>query len=219
MSRVVYNRQRPDAGKHVELLSATLVFCYLESVKLLEESFAHADEALRCGVRCMEMAPAFSAAFRQTARAYMLVGDFESAASALVACLRIALQPEEIAIAYLAGLRGVEGGSAGHWRGLLSEVHHDLAGVRPAVDRRVAELLHEPGARMVPRDEVDEVLDAAGIPVAPREELLDQLDEGMRAATDANVFSVARSLLSLRLHYRPDDALVNVLRSLEVSPV
>ena len=41
----------------------------------------------------------------------------------------------------------------------------------------------------------------------------------MRAATDANVFSVARSLLSLRLHYRPDDALVNVLRSLEVSPV
>ena len=31
------------------------------------------------------------------------------------------------------------------------------------------ELLHEPGARMVPRDEVDEVLDAAGIPVAPRE--------------------------------------------------
>ena len=81
-------------------MPATLVFCYLESVKLLEESFAHADEALRCGVRCMEMAPTFSAAFRQTARAYMLVGDLESAASALVACLRIALQPEEIAIAY-----------------------------------------------------------------------------------------------------------------------
>ena len=81
------------------------------------------------------------------------------------------------------------------------------------------ELLHEPGARMVPRDEVDEVLDAAGIPVAPREELLDQMEEALRAAVDANVFSVARSLLSLRLHYRPDDALVNVLRSLEVAPV
>ena len=29
VSRVVYNRQRPDAGKHVELVPATLVFLSL----------------------------------------------------------------------------------------------------------------------------------------------------------------------------------------------
>ena len=220
VSRVVYNRQRPDAGKHVELVPATLVFCYLESVKLLEESFAHADEALRCGVRCMEMAPTFSAAFRQTARAYMLVGDLESAASALVACLRIALQPEEIAIAYyqLAYVEWKAGrldtGVACYLKSIMTS---PVYGAQSTVE--LQELLHEPGARMVPRDEVDEVLDAAGIPVAPREELLDQMEEALRAAVDANVFSVARSLLSLRLHYRPDDALVNVLRSLEVAPV
>ena len=178
VSRVVYNRQRPDAGKHVELLPATLVFCYLESVKLLEESFAHADEALRCGVRCMEMAPTFSAAFRQTARAYMLVGDLESAASALVACLRIALQPEEIAIAYyqLAYVEWKAGrldtGVACYLKSIMTS---PVYGAQSTVE--LQELLHEPGARMVPRDEVDEVLDAAGIPVAPREELLDQLDE------------------------------------------
>ena len=201
-------------------MPATLVFCYLESVKLLEESFAHADEALRCGVRCMEMAPTFSAAFRQTARAYMLVGDLESAASALVACLRIALQPEEIAIAYyqLAYVEWKAGrldtGVACYLKSIMTS---PVYGAQSTVE--LQELLHEPGARMVPRDEVDEVLDAAGIPVAPREELLDQMEEALRAAVDANVFSVARSLLSLRLHYRPDDALVNVLRSLEVAPV
>ena len=137
-----------------------------------------------------------------------------------MACLRIALQPEEIAIAYyqLAYVEWKAGrldtGVACYLKSIMTS---PVYGAQSTVE--LQELLHEPGARMVPRDEVDEVLDAAGIPVAPREELLDQLDEGMRAATDANVFSVARSLLSLRLHYRPDDALVNVLRSLEVSPV
>ena len=78
------------------------------------------------------------------------------------------------------------------------------------------ELLRERGARLVPRDEVDAVLGAAGIPVAPQEGLLDHVDAAIRASVDAGMFAVARSLLALRLHYRPDDALVNVLRSLEV---
>ena len=220
-ARVVYNvtcaREGADAGKRVELLPATLLLCYLESVRLLEESFAHADEALRCGMRCMEAAPTFSAAFRQTARAYMLVGDLESAAASLATCLRRALQPEEIAIAYyqLAYVEWKAGRlDAGVACYLKSIMTSPVFGAQSTVE--LQELLRERGARLLPRDEVDAVLGAAGIPVAPQEGLLDHVDAAIRASVDAGVFAVARSLLALRLHYRPDDALVNVLRSLEV---
>jgi len=52
------------------------------------------------------------------------------------------------------------------------------------------------------------------VPVAPTAEVLEALDSGASAAVDAGMFPVARNLLALRLRYRPDDALVNVLRSL-----
>ena len=45
-------------------------------------------------------------------------------------------------------------------------------------------------------------------------EVLEALGSGASAAVDVGMFPVARNLLALRLRYRPDDALVNVLRSL-----
>ena len=62
---------------------------------------------------------------------------------------------------------------------------------------------------------MDDELRSAGIVLAPTEEMFETLDAGAAAAVDAGLFPVARNLLSLRLHYRPDDALVNVLKSLE----
>ena len=78
------------------------------------------------------------------------------------------------------------------------------------------ELVEETGEVLPDHGEVDAALARAEIPVAPTEEVLEALGAGAVAATNAGVFVVARSLLSLRLRYRPDDALVNVLRSLEV---
>ena len=62
---------------------------------------------------------------------------------------------------------------------------------------------------------MDDELRSAGIVLAPTEEAFETLDAGAAAAVDAGLFPVARNLLSLRLHYRPDDALVNVLKSLD----
>ena len=77
------------------------------------------------------------------------------------------------------------------------------------------ELLREPDVSLIAHDKIDFVLAEEGIPIAPQPHLLDQVDVAMIAATNANLFTVARSLLALRLRYRPDDALVNVLKSLE----
>ena len=44
--------------------------------------------------------------------------------------------------------------------------------------------------------------------------MLDALDDAMRTAIDDNIFQVGQPLLALRLFYRPDDALVNVHKSL-----
>lgn len=234
VSRVVYNRIRTaadegtgasglpeapvlsDAGRRVELVPATLAFCYLESARMLEESFSHGEEALRCGLRCVEIAPTFSVAYRQTARAYMLMGDMESAASILERCLRIALAPDEIAVAYyqLAYVKWKAGfPRAGVACYLKSMTTSPVYAAQSTIE--LQELLREPGTHLIAHDEIDAVLEAEGVPLAPRPDLLDQVDIAMIAATNANLFTVARSLLSLRLHYRPDDALVNVLKSLE----
>ena len=77
------------------------------------------------------------------------------------------------------------------------------------------ELAAEHGIEPIERDAVDDELRSAGIVLAPTEEMFETLDAGAAAAVDAGLFPVARNLLSLRLHYRPDDALVNVLKSLE----
>lgn len=106
-SRIIYNRERqgsapwrsglafphPDEGKRVELLPSSLAMCYLESVRLLEESFSHAEEAVQFGLRCIQVAPTYTPAYRQTARAYMLMGDVSTSSRTLRRCLEIATQP------------------------------------------------------------------------------------------------------------------------------
>ncbi len=205
-----------DVGKRVELVPATLAFCYLEAARMLEESFSHGEDALRYGLRCVEMAPTFSVAYRQTARAYMLMGDMESAANILERCLHIALAPDEIAVAYyqLAYVKWKAGFSrAGVACYLKSITTSPVYAAQSTIE--LQELLREPDVSLIAHDKIDSVLAEEGIPIAPQPHLLDQVDVAMIAATNANLFTVARSLLALRLRYRPDDALVNVLKSLE----
>ena len=76
------------------------------------------------------------------------------------------------------------------------------------------ELVEETGVALPGKEAVDEALVEHAVPVAPTAEVLEALGSGAAAAVDAGLFPVARNLLALRLRYRPDDALVNVLRSL-----
>ena len=228
-SRIIYNRERqgsapwrsglafphPDEGKRVELLPSSLAMCYLESVRLLEESFSHAEEAVQFGLRCIQVAPTYTPAYRQTARAYMLMGDVSTSSRTLRRCLEIATQPDEIALAYyqLAYVEWKAGkpalGVACYMKSMMTAPIY-LAQCTIEMHR----LMAETGQGPIDREAVDAILTGEGVPIAPLDSLLDALDDAMRTAIDDNIFQVGQPLLALRLFYRPDDALVNVHKSL-----
>lgn len=225
-ARVLYNRARrggesdprkaaEDADKRVELVSDSFYLCHLEIVRLLEHSFERTDEALRYGRRAVAMAPTTAAGYRQLGRAYMLVGDMDNAATVLLEGLRIAVQPNDIAMVYyqLAYVLWKAGesqkGVACYLKSLtISPV------VALQATAELHELVEESDAVISSRDTVDEELEHAGIPVAPTADVLEVIGEAAAAAVDAGLFPVARNLLTIRLRYRPDDALMDVLRSL-----
>ncbi|WP_241159169.1 hypothetical protein [Adlercreutzia sp. ZJ141] len=227
-SRVLYNLARrdgsiacrqaiDDAGKQMVLASDAFYLCHLDLVSLLENSFERADDALRYGKRACELAPTALVGFRALARAYMLVGDMESSKETLERGLLIASQPNDIAVAYyqlayvLWRLGKPRVGAACYLKSMQT-----ASVVYAQSSAELKELLDETGVVMPERDEIDAELAQAGVPVAPVECVLDALGAGAAAAADEGLFLVARNLLSLRLRYRPDDALTAVLRSLEV---
>lgn len=209
-------RAAADAGRRIQLAPDSFFLCHLEIVTLLERSFDRVDDALRYGRRAIELAPASAGGYRQLGRAYMLVGDMDSAAAVLEAGLDVAAQPNDVAIAYyqLAYALWKAGrpraGAACYLKSVMTSPVMALQAVA-----ELKELAAEHGIEPIERDAVDDELRSAGIVLAPTEEMFETLDAGAAAAVDAGLFPVARNLLSLRLHYRPDDALVNVLKSLE----
>ncbi len=215
-ARLSYNLHSTDEGRTVELVPPTLLMCYLEALNLLDESFTQSEMAVSYGKRCIEIAPTFSVAYRRCARAYMLVGDLESASDLLIRCLEFTLAPEEIAMAYYqlayvmwkAG-RAREGLACYCKSIMISPVYAAQATLE------LRELMHEEGIDYFQKDEIDKVLKLSGIPLAPTEEALDELKRAIEASINANLFAVGRSLLALYLIHRPDDASANVLRSLE----
>ncbi len=227
ISRVLYNRAcltgehvsfraAADGGKRVELLPDSYYLCHLEIVRLLENSFEHAEEALFYGRRALEIAPTTAAGYRQLGRTYMLVGDTENAQRILCEGLNVAIQPSDIAMIYYqlgyvvwkAGktLLGV----ACYAKSLFIS---PVFAVQATLE--LEELLEETGAFIPSQEQVDEELQSANIPLAPKSEVLRVLLDGAAAATDANMFVAARNMLTLYLRHCPDDALTAVLRTLE----
>ncbi|RDB61486.1 hypothetical protein C1878_10650 [Gordonibacter sp. 28C] len=209
-------RAAADAEKRVELAPDSFYLCHLEIVTLLERSFERVDDALRYGQRAIELAPSTAGGYRQLGRAYMLVGDMDNAAAVLDACLRVAVQPADVAVAYYQlayALWKAGRPRAGAACYLKSVMTSPVVALQAMAELK--ELADEHGIGPIEREAVDDELRGAGIVVAPVDEVFEALDAGAAAAVDAGLFPVARNLLSLRLHYRPDDALVNVLKSLE----
>ena len=226
VARVLYNRARKglgapgrasaDAEKRVELVPDSFFLCHLEITQLLEHSFERTEEALRYGQRAIELAPATAAGYRQLGRAYMLVGDMENAARVLQEGLLVAVQPNDIAMAYyqlayvLWKAERPQAGAVCYLKSLMTS-----SSMAMQATAELQELVEETGVALVDKESVDEELANHAVPVAPTAEVLEALEAGAAAATDAGLFPVARNLLALRLRYRPDDALVNVLRSLD----
>ncbi|NGM16480.1 hypothetical protein GMI70_00390 [Eggerthellaceae bacterium zg-893] len=226
-SRVIYNLARRgdlpdpqavrnDQSKYVELVPDSFYLCHLEVVRMLEHSFERSEEAVEYGRRSIAIAPTAGAGYRQLGRAYMLMGDMENAAQVLEECLRIAVQPNDIAMAYyqlayvLWKLGRAEAGAACYAKSLATA---PVMAMQATIE--LHELVEETGLPLPDQDKVDDTLVRLGVPLAPSKAVLDALERACVAAVDAGLFPVAQSILATRLRYRPDDALVNVLRSLD----
>lgn len=229
-ARVVYNLARQgklpwagegarlsDAGSdaNVELVPDSLYACCLDLVNLMERVPNRASEAIGYGQRCMRMAPTIAAGYRQTARAYMIAGMPHEARTVLTDCLRIAVRPEDASVAYYQ-IAFVEW-NMGHFPAAIAAYLKSLdvsSAVAPQAMMELRRLMDEHDVPLPARDEIDPALVAAGVPVIPADELVDVLDHGVEAAANDGMFPVAHNLLSLRLRYRPDDALANAALSL-----
>lgn len=228
VSRVLYNLARSgslprfggfaqaDRDRLVELVPGTLVSCHLEAVKLLERSFSGMDSALAHARRAVELAPASPTPRCLLARVYMLMGDMASATASLEKALSLATQSSDIAVAYyqLAYTRWKAGdaraGAACYAKSMMTA---PIMAAQAAVE--LQDLLGEEGLGLPRGPDVDGELERLGVPLAPDPDVLDALQVAAAGAVDADLFPVARSLLATCLHYRPDDALMGVLRSLD----
>ncbi len=224
-SRVLYNlarlgrfelaeRVKGDVGKQVLPAPDSYFMCHIEIVRLLEQSFSRTDEALRYGTALLSLAPSVALAYRVVGRAYMLTGDADRARSVLAAGLRVAMHPTDVALLYyqLAYVLW----KAGETQGAVACYLKSVATAPTVAIQAMAELrelISETGCAIVPHEELDLCLEAAGVPLAPDPGILDAFESAAVAAADAGLVHVARSVLAVRLRYRPDDVLMGVLRS------
>lgn len=204
-----------DAGKRVELIPDALYLCYTTAGYGAEQQFDGFESGEALSRTAIRMAPTVPNGYRQLARAYSLVGDMDSAAKVLFDALQICVTPADIALVYYQlGYVLWKAGrpQAGALCYLKSVTTSPVVAAQAAAELRG--LMHEERIPVVGRPEIDEGLKDEGIPLAPLPHVIDAIMDGAEAAVDAGMFGVARSLLNVSLHYRPDDALFDVLKSL-----
>lgn len=204
-----------DAGKRVELIPDALYLCYTTAGYGAEQQFDGFESGEALSRTAIRMAPTVPNGYRQLARAYSLVGDMDSAAKVLFDALQICVTPADIALVYYQlGYVLWKAGrpQAGALCYLKSVTTSPVVAAQAAAELRG--LMHEERIPVVGRPEIDEGLKDEGIPLAPLPHVIDAIMDGAEAAVDAGMFGVARSLLNVGLHYRPDDALFDVLKSL-----
>ena len=204
-----------DAGKRVELIPDALYLCYTTAGYGAEQQFDGFESGEALSRTAIRMAPTVPNGYRQLARAYSLVGDMDSAAKVLFDALQICVTPADIALVYYQlGYVLWKAGrpQAGALCYLKSVTTSPVVAAQAAAELRG--LMHEERIPVVGRPEIDEGLKDEEIPLAPLPHVIDAIMDGAEAAVDAGMFGVARSLLNVGLHYRPDDALFDVLKSL-----
>ena len=204
-----------DVGKRVELIPDALYLCYTTAGYGAEQQFDGFESGEALSRTAIRMAPTVPNGYRQLARAYSLVGDMDSAAKVLLDTLQICVTPADIALVYYQlGYVLWKAGrpQAGALCYLKSVTTSPVVAAQAAAELRG--LMHEERIPVVGRPEIDEGLKDERIPLAPLPHVIDAIMDGAEAAVDAGMFGVARSLLNVGLHYRPDDALFDVLKSL-----
>lgn len=227
-SRLVYNLVRrgilevpgldlsQEREKSVELAPDSFYYCLVDLVRLAGMEFSGADQVMRYGKIAIALAPTMTAGYRQVARGLMLSGDLGTARTYLLRALRFALHPSDIGMSYYQ--LGYIEWKSGRYKGAMACYCKSMAlfpELRMQVFAELRQMLHERRIQLIEGKDADRVLAQAGIPVAPNSRILDALHMASAAIVDEGLFPSAQNVLSTELHYRPDDALSHVLRSLD----
>lgn len=204
-----------DAGKKTQLIPDSYCMCLFELATQLS-AMGKVEEALQPALHAVRIAPTIAASYRTLGRMQSMKGDLEDAHRTLHQCLQVVAAPNDVAITYY-NLAYVLWKSGDPETGLLCYLKSLKTSniVAEACIEEVKELQEETDLPLPYSDDVDMLLEQAGIPLVPTDRMVAALKEGAVAALDEGLYDVARSLFSFVFHYHNDDALMNVLRSLE----
>ncbi|WP_251198574.1 tetratricopeptide repeat protein [Anaerotardibacter muris] len=231
-SRLVYNLMKAgrmpapanssayaDAGKETRLIPDSYVLCHFELSTLLDRIGAKQD-ALRVAKRAFQAAPTIAPSFRVLAQAQASNGDLSGAKETLEGALICLTPPNDLAAAYqglcdvLWSMNNPEAALVSYLKALETS-----PAVAETCIRSIRELQEETGLPFPMSEDLDAHLEMHQIPLAPSEALANAIRAAAVAALDEGLFDVAHSLLLLAFFYQNDDALMNIIFSLEGSGI
>ena len=213
--RVIYERLFADGRKVMlipdELYAAYSItaFSYCESFEAGEKGLPHAEE-------CIRMAPTNADGYRHTGRIYFMLGDFKSEIEECKKMLRISTHPSNQALAfYWMGFAYWKIGNPVMGAICYRRCAHVDGTYRQEALAELDELLQE-NPHIVPlsRKEEDNEMRHAGIPIDDVYENARFLLQSAEIATNAGQYKLAQGLIATSAQTTPDDALYQVLNSL-----
>lgn len=219
--RALYNRLLAREGEVCSLAPNALLEAHLaaSAAELAQERL---EGALAHARRARELAPLSAQASLSLASCLEATGDLAAAADELARLLSVAHDPETIALAYLRMAQVQwQGGRVLAAQACYQRACQGVGATLVVAGLAVIALIGRVGdaatASLSP-EQAESALRGAGIPVAPTEDVVRALAEAARAATDAELFPVARDATRALCSLVRDDVTFGVLRSLEGEP-
>ena len=207
-----------DTGKETRLAPDGYFFClHLLANDLCEQG--HSDESIRVAEKAIRISPMGAQGYHAIALCQLVEGDLAGARTTLQTCLQMLILPDSIALSYyrlayvLWKSGDPEAGLVCYIKALKTSQINAAACIA-----EIEELQKETGLPLPPSEDVDALLEAHAIPNAPTKAIRDAIEEGAIAALDEGLSDVACNLLSLVMRYHNDDALMNIIRSIDDSP-
>lgn len=229
VERVVYNRLNSDDKRSVVLVPDAYLIAHLVLSAVLmslpPEEGGNPKRALEHARRALEIAPLNGPANLGMAACLEAMSDGEAAAEQLKSFLKVAYHPQGMALAYfrLASLKGAAGNYALSQACLQRAVrlfppllpfalgeYQSLLNADESDNKTIIELMDD--------QTIEQILKEGNVPVAPTQQTAYILFEGATASVDAEIFPVARDLMSALIMITGDDVLRDIYASLEQEP-
>lgn len=219
--RVLYNRFVASPDEAPALVPAAYPEAHTIAA-VCDLARGRVDAALGHARRASEVAPLSPQATLNLAQCLEAAGDVDGAEQELAQMLALAHDAESVGVGYLqmAQLQWQRGRVLAAQACYQRATRH-LGAPALVAGLAVVALIGHVGASAggeLTAEQADSVLLAAGIPLAPTEAVAAALLEGARAATNAELFGVARDLTRSLCTLSRDDVTYGVLRSLEDEP-